>query len=54
LGKSVVITSWRTSDFTDTGPLGYPTKATEEKREKLWTATFSRVVEFIGEFIKKI
>ena len=52
--KNIVITPWRTSDFTDTGSIGYPTKATKEKGEKLWTAMLSRVVEFIEEFIKKI
>ncbi len=51
-GENRVVTPWRTIEFTDTGSIGYPTRASKEKGEKLWNAMVDRVSEFIKGFIK--
>ncbi len=50
--KNRVVYPWRTKDFTDTGALGYPSKASKEKGEKLFSAMVERTVEAIEEFLK--
>ena len=49
--RNMVHTPWRTKDFTNTGSIGFPSKATREKGEKLWNAMLERVLEFIKAFI---
>ena len=50
--KNRVNTPWRTKDFTDTGSIGFPSKATKEKGKKLWDAMLDRTLEFIKLFIQ--
>jgi len=50
-GKNRAHTPWRTKDFTDTGSIGYPSKATKEKGMKLWKSMLERTIEFIRRFI---
>jgi len=50
--KNKVITPWNTDDFTDTGAIGDPTKASKEKGEKLYKAMFERTLDFIKKFIE--
>jgi len=52
--KNRAIYPWRTKDFSDTGALGYPSKASREKGEKLVSAMIDRTVEAIKEFLEKI
>lgn len=42
---------WHTKDITDTGSLGYPTKASREKGEKLYRAMFDKVVSIVEELL---
>lgn len=50
--KNRVHVPWRTRDFTDTGSIGFPSKATKEKGEKLWKAMLDRTLEFVRSFIQ--
>ena len=47
-----VIIPWNTDEFTDTGSIGDPTKATREKGEKLFNAMYERTLDFIKKFIE--
>ncbi len=49
--KNRVITPWNTDEFTDTGSIGDPTKASREKGEILFNAMLERTLEFIKDFI---
>ncbi len=44
--KKIVI-PWHTKDLTDTGSIGFPTKATKEKGEKLYKGMLSKTMEAI-------
>jgi len=50
--RTHVISPWNTDDFTDTGSIGDPTKATKEKGEKLFKVMLERSLEFIKSFIE--
>ena len=50
--KNKVVIPWNTDDFTDTGAIGDPTKASKEKGEKLYKAMFERTLDFIKKFIE--
>lgn len=45
-------TAWNTDEFTDTGSIGDPTKASEEKGEKLWNAMIERTLSVVEKFIE--
>ncbi len=47
-----VTTAWNTDEFTDTGSIGDPTKASVEKGEKLWQAMLERTLSVVKEFIE--
>ena len=47
-----VVTPWNTDDFTDTGSIGDPTKATVEKGEELFNAMLERTIKFIKAFME--
>ncbi len=49
--RNIVHFPWRTKDFTNTGSIGFPSKATREKGEKLWSAIVERVLGFVRDFI---
>ncbi len=51
--KNRVITPWNTDDFTDTGSIGDPTKASEEKGKILFDAMLERTLKFIEKFIEE-
>jgi len=51
--KDKVITPWNTDEFTDTGAIGDPTKASKEKGEKLFNAMLERTIKFIKSFIEE-
>lgn len=51
--ENKVVWAWNTDDFTDTGAIGDPTKASREKGERLWRAMFERTLEFIKRFIER-
>jgi len=46
------IIPWNTDEFTDTGSIGDPTKATREKGEKLFNAIYERTLDFTKKFIE--
>ena len=46
-----IIWAWNTDDFTDTGAIGDPTKASREKGEKILEIMFKRTLEFVKSFI---
>ena len=51
--KQKIHTAWRTKEITNTGSIGYPSRASKEKGEKLWSAIVERVVDAIRAFIEK-
>ncbi|MCR8433462.1 MAG: creatininase family protein [Candidatus Korarchaeota archaeon] len=52
--KSRAIYPWRTIEFTDTGALGYPSRASREKGERLFSAMLKQTIEAIEEFLKTV
>lgn len=50
--KNKAIYPWKTIEFTSTGALGYPSKASRDKGEKFVLAMIERTVEAIREFLK--
>ena len=51
--KNRVVLPWNTDDFTNTGSIGDPTKASEEKGRILFDAMLKRTLEFIEKFIEE-
>jgi len=47
-----ISTAWNTDEFTNTGSIGDPTKANEQKGEKLWNAMVERTLDVVKSFIK--
>jgi len=47
-----ISTAWNTDEFTNTGSIGDPTKASKKKGEKLWDAMVERTLDVVKSFIK--
>jgi len=49
--KEHVVYPWDTDEFTDTGSIGDPTRASNEKGEKIFNAMYIKTLKFVKKFI---